>query len=237
MPFPATTTTPEPRPSTVPRMARHSTAPGPGARPLILARARGPWTWMVHPAMMECVGGYVVPRLVKATHEPGAYGNGPQGGRGHVLHLSNEGWTEVPPTVPAVAFGIDRTQEPDILATYLNDWHGVTDKGRPVVYVADAWERPTSVGGVTVWNRDHAGFVAWRRELIELLGLGLGPDGELSEDQIRLATEPLMASIRSEAMRPGKMSAERVKVLVAHLPTSFQESPVVRGLLESSARS
>lgn len=240
MSIPESSRAPEPRPSTVPRMARVSTGgPGFGPRALILPRARGPWTWMVHPAQMECVGGKIVPRLLKATHEPGAFGNPPGGGgaagSGHILHLTQQHWIEVPVQVPAIAWGKDRGQQEDILSAYLDDWHGVTDKGRPVVYVTDAWERPKSIGGTTIWQRDQQGFIEWRESLIKSMNLGLGDDGALSDEQITLAVDFLLSAIRSEAVKPGKMSTERVKMLVAHLPERYLTDSI-RALIAPSTR-
>jgi hypothetical protein len=175
---------------------------------------------MVHPASLECSGGQIVPRLIKASHEPGTCGNppGPNTGQGHITALRADGWVEVPADIPATAWGVDRTQEPDILATYLNDHHGVNARGEPVVYVADAWDQPVSVGGVTRWQRDQAGFVAWRVSLIRELGLGMAADGGLSDEQVLMAVEPLIAAVRSESSRTTPMSRARVLVLLAQLP-------------------
>lgn len=168
---------------------------------------------MISPAKLGCRNGRIVPMPAKAWHEPGLNGNAPRAsqGEGYIMTLRRQGYQEISHDTPAVAFGADRVNVAD--STYLDRYTGQDGQGRSVVYWADAWERPQALGHIIYWERDQEGRDQWlEAQLLRLSG------GALSEVQIRLATEPLIASIRSIWRTHGAKAAQRVKEQLGHLP-------------------
>lgn len=180
---------------------------------------RGPWTYCVSPAMLHCFLGEIVPRLAKATHDPGAFGNapGPNRGEGAVAWHEARGYRRVPHDLAGlVAFG-----EPVAggVSHYLSRWDGVDPTGRPTAYHSDRWARPVSIGHLTEWERDEEGWLGFLLAVREIVI----PGGDLSPMQIRIATTPAISKVLRLLDRP--QDHPRVRRLLrqhaAHLPREY----------------
>ena len=179
------------------------------------------WTWMVSPSDLECIEGYVVPRLIKATHEPGVNGNGADLGRGEgaVAYFTGQGYRMVPHDVPATANKQTRTPSP---STYLNVWSGVDSGQRPAQLWRDAWDIPVQLGTQTHWRRDTEGWLAFRHSLVRLVGIG--EDGAMSSEQVEIAVTPLLASLHRDASAAQTPAVKaRIKANLAQLPKEFHQ--------------
>jgi hypothetical protein len=214
-----------------PSLARSSAAgPSLAAGALRLPGFRGPWTYMISPAKLGVRLGRIVPLPAKAWHEPGLNGNAPvagNGGEGFIMTLRRQGFVELSHDIPAIAFGQERLPGNVADSTYLQRYTGVDPQGRSTVYWCDAWERPEPFGHLIAWKRDQEGRDAWlHQQLLRVSG------GELSELQIRLATEPLIASIRSIYRAHGEKAAHRLREQLKHLPAAHVP-PDLKAIAES----
>lgn len=213
MPFPSSSSS-APSAAAGPSLARSSSSgPTLAGGALRLPGYRGPWTYAISPAKLGCRNGQIVPLAAKAWHEPGLNGNapGPNHGEGFLMTLRRQGYVEIPHDTPARAFGADRVGVQD--STYLDRYTGIDAHGRHTVYWCDAWERPEPFGHLVHWRRDPDGRDQWLHDqLLRISG------GALSDLQISLATEPLIASIRGLYRAHGSKASVRIKEQIAHLP-------------------
>jgi hypothetical protein len=191
------------------------------AGPIRFKSGNAAWTWMVSPSDLECIEGHVVPRLIKASHEPGVNGNGAALGRGEgaIAYFTGQGYRAVPHDTPATANGVVRTPNP---STYLNVWQGVDSGERNTQLWRDAWDIPVQLGNQTHWRRDTEGWLALRRSLAGLVGIG--PGGTMSSEQVEIAIAPLLTALsRDAAVTQTPAVKARVKANLAQLPKEFHQ--------------
>jgi len=202
-------------PLSVPSLARGPSGPSLGSAPLLLRPGRGPWTWCISAAKLGCRNGQIVPLPVMAWHAPGISANvRGDGGQGFVNQLSRQGYVPIPHDfLPAVAFGQNRAGSPD--STYLDRHMGISMDGRQVTRWVDAWRRPSRIGHRVEWMHDEEGRDAFLVAALIALANGGEP---LREVQIRIATQPLIRRIESEANRATERSRLIIRQLASHLP-------------------
>ena len=199
----------------VPSLARGSSGPSLGSVPLLLRPGRGPWTMCISAAKLGCRDGRIVPLVVPAWHTPGISANiAGDGGQGYIAQLTRAGFAPIPHTfLPAVAFGASRAGAEH--STYLERLEGHDIEGRGCVQWVDAWTRPLQLGHIVEMDRDATGkddflVAAWT----ELCNGGKSP----SKLQQRIATQPVISRIESEANRATERSRLLIQQLAGHLP-------------------
>lgn len=189
-------------------------APSLASTALVLPPSRGLWTYMISGAHLVCRHGRILPALAKAWHDDGYAGN-VIGGRGQSLVTQGQiaGYHSIPHDRPAVAFGVQRQPYP---STYIAEYRGVDQKGRPVTHYTDAWRRPQSIGHLTTWELDSDGYDDWLEGCLEIVS----PDGLLPV-QIDLAIGPVLHNARRLLDRDDQRGKRLLREQVLHLPADL----------------
>jgi hypothetical protein len=207
-----------------PLLAGGSLGPSLGSRPLVLRPGRGAFTWMVNPAKLGCYHGTIVPLCAIAWHAAGLSANvRGDNGQGYRMQLEREGYKSIPHNYAhdAVAFGSDRSNVTH--STYLNRWEGIDIQGRPAVRWTHAWTRPQQLGHRVEWLKDDPGRVAFlHRALIEIANDGQ----DLSDLQIRIATESLIRRIEAESINESGHARKVIRECAIHLPREYHTEHV-----------
>jgi hypothetical protein len=184
----------------------------------VLSMQREPWTLMVHPAALMCRRGRIAPNPAIIAHTPGLGGNGARAeehGQGAIARMAAEGWRPVPhdigTAVDVVAFGERRAGSP--LSDYIVQHVATAPNGAQVIGYTDAWRRPRQLGFALLWDVDEAGYTSF----LEAIGRRLL--GELSQQQIRIAVDPILREIAGVASAPPTPDRTRqIEYLTAQLP-------------------
>jgi hypothetical protein len=137
---------------------------------LVIVDPTDAWHYMYNPAVLQCRGGMIVPRLALVSFQPGLNGNGKTRGRGEgaAQHMSTKGWRPVPHDFKVVAFGVTRVDASP--STYLQRWEGVHADGVTSVYTySSAWQRPRALGSRILWAHDDDGYLKFLADVMELL--------------------------------------------------------------------
>ena len=79
---------------------------------LVIPDPRDAWHYMVNAASLQCVRGYIVPKLAVVSFQPGLNGNSKNRSRGEgaLQGMVARGFQPVPHDFPVVAWGEPRTQ-------------------------------------------------------------------------------------------------------------------------------
>jgi hypothetical protein len=78
------------------------------------------------------------------------------------------------------------------------------------------------LGNQTHWRRDTEGWLAFRRSLASLVGIG--PGGAMSSEQVEIAIAPLITALSRDAAATQTPAVKlRVKANLAQLPKEFHQ--------------
>ncbi len=172
---------------------------------LSIPGAAPPFTYMVSPWELECVDGYIVPRIVQIPHIP-AVGRVTKNGdpSGAISHnVSTKARVEVPRDVEVTAFGQRRRG------------YAVALKGTAGPYWVPVWKRARMVGSQVHWEEDLEGWRAFQRDLIKLATGGQ----KLTAEQVEIATRPVLQAISDLRERPDSPRVRaQLEILLKSLP-------------------
>ena len=182
---------------------------------LVIPDPRDAWHYMVNAASLQCVRGYIVPKLAVVSFQPGLNGNSKNRSRGEgaLQGMVARGFQPVPHDFPVVAWGEPRTQAHP--STYLRRWDGVhTDGHTPAHTYSSAWDRPRAIGSRIVWSHDADGYLTFLRDLMRKI---VQQDDE-DDAIIEIAAHSTVSALRaiSGSVSPAA-NAERQR-LAGHLP-------------------
>ena len=190
-------------PPSAPPAAAVPRATIPGHRPRFV--------YLYHPDHWRCVGGEILPRLIRVSAIPGAGGNGPDDvlyPSGAIAAKMRQGWRQVPDDIEFECSGQKRSiSSGQNHSTYI-DWYDSTDGG----IWAEAWRRPRMVAGRLNWRTDEEGRLNLLRAIAKLLP-------EPSDMDVEAALqEPLTAAGDLLSRADDPRAAAHLRTLLKQIP-------------------